>query len=428
MRFRMILIGLLFLVGLSSFSQVVRSKIGAISSPKTEVQLKLVKKIQNYSSNLHEPGNTHDNSIYSPKSVIFLKNGKMYVNSLEGFSTSVYKTDTWERLSIIKHKFDGDSAILKHDIPFNYKFDSDFKSINNFSGKPVEFTTSSGGKFLWVSYYRRSFDKNATQPSGLALIDTSIDKIIALFPTGPLPKMLVASDSSHKLAITHWGDNTVGILNINGDNPDDYKYEKHLIVGKKLELSYGNGEKINRDKNCGYCLRGTVFSEDGRLLFVGRMGGDGKIDVFRTSDFGHLGYIDNSKNNVRHLVIRDNILYISTNITGYVQKASLENIDEKFVASKSISLEWTSAYVGKGVRTISVSKEGKYVFAAVNNESKIVILDGRTLDILGTISTDSYPVGMDISEDNKWLAVTSQGKSGKGGHSVSIFEIIISEI
>lgn len=41
--------------------------------------------------------------------------------------------------------------------------------------------------------------------------------------------------------------------------------------------------------------------------------------------------------------------------------------------------------------------------------------------VLTTIKADSYPVGMDISPDDKELIVTSQGKSGGGGNSVMIF-------
>ena len=45
--------------------------------------------------------------------------------------------------------------------------------------------------------------------------------------------------------------------------------------------------------------------------------------------------------------------------------------------------------------------------------------------VLTSIKADSYPVGMDISPDDKELIVTSQGKTGGGGNSVMIFSITI---
>ena len=55
------------------------------------------------------------------------------------------------------------------------------------------------------------------------------------------------------------------------------------------------------------------------------------------------------------------------------------------------------------------------------------ITAGKSMKVISSIATDSYPVGMDISTDGKWLAVTAQGKRGEGGHSVSIFEIVKNE-
>ena len=118
------------------------------------VKLKLVRKIQNYSNNQSlESNNVHDSSIHSPKSVIFLKNGKMYVNSLEGFSTIVYETGSWKKLKVIEHTFkEKNSYLFRQEIPFNYSFKDTLFSYNIFKGKPVEFTTSHKEKYLWISY------------------------------------------------------------------------------------------------------------------------------------------------------------------------------------------------------------------------------------------------------------------------------------
>ena len=130
-----------------------------------------------------------------------------------------------------------------------------------------------------MTYYRRSYDKNAESPSAVAIIDTELDEIVRVMPTGPLPKMIASSEDGKYMAITHWGDNTIGIIDIASDTVANFNYVKHLVVDRKLTLKYKEGVKINRDAQCGYCLRGTVFSPDSKYLLVGRMGGGG-IAVF----------------------------------------------------------------------------------------------------------------------------------------------------
>ena len=45
------------------------------------------------------------------------------------------------------------------------------------------------------------------------------------------------------------------------------------------------------------------------------------------------------------------------------------------------------------------------------------------MKVVAEIPADSYPVGMDISSDDKELIVTAQGKSSGGGNSVMVFKI-----
>ena len=79
-------------------------------------------------------------------------------------------------------------------------------------------------------------------------------------------------------------------------------------------------------------------------------------------------------------------------------------------------------YVGVGARTIEASSDGTYIFACVNNGSKLVVVNTEDLTVETSIRADSYPVGLDISKDNNWLITTSQGRSMKGGNSVCVFK------
>lgn len=408
--------------------EIIRIEINASSEPEdSELTLNLVARIQNYNAKVKHQNDYFDQTIFSPKSAnILSRKEKLYIQSLEGFSTSVFDLSTLNRIKVIKHQFKQEDLSLFRDTSvFDYKFRNRKNQFNIFKGKPVESCFSHNGKYLWVTYYRRDYDLNAQSPSAVAIIDTDRDSIVRVMPTGPLPKMIAASPNNKFIAVTHWGDNTVGLINIDSDNIWDFKYVKHLVVDKKIELNYDDKDKADRDHGCGLCLRGTVFTNDGNYLLVGRMGGGG-IAIFDMKELKYLGSIFGMQPNIRHLLINGQDLIISTNISGYVQKTNLNSFLNFRLTSKERYpkfSQWKNTYVGKGARTITTTSDGKYIFAAVNNLSKIVAIRASDMKTVATIPADSFPVGMAISDDNKKLVVTSQGRSGKGGNSVMIFNI-----
>ena len=100
------------------------------------------------------------------------------------------------------------------------------------------------------------------------------------------------------------------------------------------------------------------------------------------------------QSNVRHLVINGEYLYLSANSPGMVQKCSWRSFVKSRVQNEGKEVDFSSfesVFVGSGAR----------------------------------IPADSYPVGMDISSDDKELIVTSQGKESGGGNSVMVFKISI---
>ena len=212
-----------------------------------------------------------------------------------------------------------------------------------------------------------------------------------------------------------------------------WRHKKVLVVDKELELNFPEGVHVDRDNSSGYCLRGTVFSPDGLFLFVGCMGGGGGIAVVNTQTGEYLGRILGMMNNVRHIVISNGWIYLSINAGGYVQRIRLSKFLETARAmqasgSKTIRLEgWESCKVGTGARTICISPDGRYIFAACNNVSTLDVVDTKTFTTVCNIDVDSYSVGLDISSDGRYLLVTSQGrKAGSGwagGNAVNIYEV-----
>ena len=324
MNFKLLFFALI-LSATASFCQVVHVKIGEKSAANNEVELVLKNRIQSYQSSTSNPNDNYEPLINSPKSVNYSTNGKkFYVQSLEGGNTLVFDAITKKKIKLIKHEFttsnqnlfkNGESSV------FDYKYNVTKENYNIFIGKPVESCFSHNGKYLWVTYYRRNYDSNASCPSAVAIIDTEKDQIIRVMPTGPLPKMIACSPDNKSIVVTHWGDNTLGIIDISSSNPNEFKYKKHCIIDYQLKMEFGSGH-VDRDANCGYCLRGTVFSPDGQFLLVGKMGGSGGIAVLDAITFDLLGTVQGMKSNVRHLVINGDNLFMSSNGPGFVQKCN----------------------------------------------------------------------------------------------------------
>lgn len=372
---------------------------------------------------------TQDADILSPKSVHIHPDGsKYYVNSLEGMCTVVFDFATNRKLKVIHHAFDSTHVDLWAPDSGLFPFSYECEEPGTFSGKPVESTFSHEGRYLWVPYYRRSYDINAQDPSAVAVIDTQRDTIVRLFETGPLPKMIATSPDGTRIAVTHWGDNTVGLLDISGDDIEAWHYIACFIVDRKLKLNFSRTVSVNRDVGSGYCLRGTLFTPEGRYLLVGCMGSGGGIAVIDLVQERYLGRLLGMMPNLRHMILSNDYLYLSINNKGYVQRLPMRRIYDaisELQPDKTTAQVdgWESCKVPAGARTIVASPDGRFIFAACNFSSKIAVVDTRTMTLVGTLSADSFPVGLDISQDGQWLFSTSQARPSGGGNAVDIFHI-----
>ncbi|MDR1110168.1 MAG: YncE family protein [Deltaproteobacteria bacterium] len=383
-------------------------------------------------------GATVDGHVNSPKSVNFTKDGKkVYVNALEGMETLVYSFPELRLQSVIGHSFGtADAGLFKggettvFGYPYYHRRDSSAKNV--FSGKPVEGAFSHDGRYFWVPYYRRSFDSNASGPSAMAIIDTGVDRIVRVMPTGPLPKMVAVSPDNSILAVTHWGDNTVGLIDISSSDPRDFSYTQLLVVERRLDTAGLTG---NRDNNCGYCLRGTVFSPDGRHLLVGRMAGGG-VSVFAIPGGEYLGSFTNFSPSPRHLVLdpAGEFLYASDSRHGVVARVSLAEALESLRANPGQSVggpEGEKLDVGKMPRTIAISPDGLSLYASVYGSSKLVRVDTGKWQVSGQEDVSPFPVGLGVSPGGGYVAITSQGRldseldppAYSGGNSVEIFKV-----
>ena len=413
---------------------VVHSVVGQRgSSTDGRISLELKVKRQGF-----ERGDKYDADILSPKSVVYSRDGrKLYVNSLEGCRTVVYDAATMQKIKVISH-------FHKPDAESDWLAPSGFYSFTHypggeifpFSGMPVECALSNDGKYLFVPYYRRSFDLNAQDPSALAIIDTETDEIVAMTETGPLPKMVAVSNDGRTLAITHWGDNTVGFLDISDPDFHKWHHEAPVTVGGKQKLNYSLSEKVDRDVDAGYKLRGTCFLPGDSLLLVSAM--SGCVAVIDVPRHRWLGWISNLVS-VRHIIENNGIVYFSRNMAGEVLSMPVDSVvaavrrgtapeggdKMKRFGVKAGGLR--ICRVGGGARTIEISHSGRFLFAACNLASAIYVVDTQTMEVLMQVQVDSYPVGLDVSPFGDHVTVTSQGRNGHGGQSVNCFDVTYSE-
>lgn len=383
-------------------------------------------KKQQYSYALKE---SFDPDITSPKSATFSADGKrFYINSLEGCRTAVYDAATLEKIAVITYSFPSGRGELWGEpsghYPFRHYPDGESKG---FQGKPVESTWSHGGRYLWVPFYRRTFDLNAQDPSAIAVINATTHRIVRMMETGPLPKMVATSHDGTLLAVTHWGDNTVGFIDISSDDPMEWRHFAPVAAGYKFNPDYSLTEPVNRDSKSGYLLRGTVFTPDDRYLLVSGMAGP--LSVFDARTRRYLGAV-RSLSGIRHLAINGDWLYGSKNMDASVIRLPLSALTEAIGqaverGSRDIQLPVAVARckVGGGARTLEVSPDGKYLFVACNSGSAIYVVDAGSMKVADSIRSDSYPVGLALSPDGSMMVSTSQGRSRQGGNAVNIYRV-----
>ena len=405
---------------------IVHSKVGTqVKADDGSITLTLSTKHQNFN---WSDTKTLDKDIISPKSVNVHPNGtKYYVNSLEGCRTVVYDCKTNNKLAVIEHRFTKKNSYLWSEPSGFYNFSRKFSNPTTFQGKPVESAFSHNGRYLWVPYYRRSYDNNAKEPSAIAVIDTRADTIVRMMETGVLPKMIAASPDGKYVAVSHWGDNTVGLINVSSNNPKDWKHEKCVVIGYRVNVAaipdVGN---VNRDVNSGYCLRGTTFTPDSRYLFVGCMGGGGGLAVVDMQSKEYLGQLFGMKGNMRHIEIKNGYVYLSINNTGYIQRIPLNTLlaaIPQMVNKRGAVNGWESYKTGAGARTLVLSPSGTFIFVACNSASRLEVFRVATMKKVASMTIDSYPVGLDVSPNAKHVYVTSQGRSGGGGNAVNVIDV-----
>ncbi len=397
---------------------------------KNGVSLQLTARLQHHTPQPENPLDHFDPHLFSPKSVqIHPSKKKIYVQALEAQATLVYNSHTLAKLKVIKHHFGKKDASLfdnSENTQLWQRLQKDAPpNLNHFSAKPVEGVFSHQGRYLWVSLYRRDYDIQAALPSAVSIIDTRTDSIVRVMATAAIPKALAVSPDGLQLAIVHWGENTVGLVDISHSNPQQFKYTAMIAVEKPFRVST-QGKKLNRDRHCGLCLRGTVYSPDGRYLLVSQMK-TGGIAILDLKTKRLVSQVIGMPHAPRHLVLSPDgqWLFIAASRSGTISKYRLSSLLENTAQKQQKLKPWANLYLGLGIRTLCITTDGRWLLAAVNQEKRLAVISATRLEHLLNIDADPYPVGLAISPDNSQIWATAQGRNLKGGNSVMRYQLTI---
>ncbi len=360
-----------------------------------------------------------ETDMISPKSAAFSPDGQLLVvNALEAGKTFAYAVGTWEKVWEVRHVFPA-SEQSKHlaIIPDRLKGYFDFPSPpKGWFGKPVEMAFTPDGRFLYISSYRKDFDKHGHYASSVSVIDTAAGKIVESLPSGPIPKSLEISPDGTRLIVADWGDNTISVWGL-GVEGRPVALVNHFAAGERLNLSGLTGD---RDVQCGWCLRGVAITSDGTVAFVSRMSKKHGLDLVDLTSGEYIGFKGGVPASLAYLVRAGQRIYASScagKIIARIDEHELLDLDK----GKERPSTWRTKNTGSIMRTVTAA--GGLIVAALHEAQQIGIFDANTLALIGMEQAPAWPVGACISPDLQWVAVTAQGYKGSGGHKVAVYRV-----
>lgn len=353
---------------------------------------------------------SQDLDLVSPKSAIFDKDGNLYVNALESSKTVIY-SNTFTKKTSITHTFSENEDVRQKNTYKDFKY---FNKNKSWYGKPVESAIDNTKHILYVSSYRKSFDNNSEYSSSISIIDMTTNKLLYSLPTKSIPKVLALSNDNKVLSVSNWGDNTITLWDVS-QSPTTIKFLKHISLGSKINQS--NICSKNKDKECGLCLRGSVFSLNDKFLITSGMHAGNKLFLIDRDSY-EVKHINVSFSPIRHIVAAPKLKRYYFSTTGSGQVCSINDSD---LISANTSVKSKCKSFGSAVRTIAINEKENYGVAALNKSCEVAVFDLNTLEIKQKMPAPCYPVGIAISPKGDNFIVTAQGKSGVGGHKIGIY-------
>lgn len=250
--------------------------------------------------------------------------------------------------------------------------------------KPVEGCFTHNGRYLWISLHNAEgvvvWDRNENRPftTGMKkafLSSTSNRKNkteigLHFFKTGKTPKVISTSPQNNLVFVANWHDNTVSIIDIEGDDPSQWKVIQTLKTGA--------------------VPRGNAVTSEGKAFYLGHMATTtlAKYSLDAKQDLpAKLDTVLTVGLTPRHLIYHYPYLYMSLS-----SPEKLVKIDTR---TDQIVLE---ARTGDDPRTITLSPDGQLLFVTCYADEALQVFRAHDFKLLGSWASLGKPVGVEVKQ------------------------------
>ena len=250
-------------------------------------------------------------------------------------------------------------------------------------GSPVEAAFTPDGRHVYVSNYKMfgdgwnpvaddDCDRGDWDDSYVYKIDVASLEIVAVVPTGAVPKFLAVSPDGSRLVVSNWCGFDVSVI----DTATDTELGR-VDVGRHP--------------------RGVAIRSDSRYAYVTVMG-EARIDVIDLHSLGVVNSLNEAAGSTpRHVVLSgdDRYLYVSNHRMNSVRKIDLST--GSVVGTASTGVE---------TRTMAIADDGESLYVVNYQDGTISKVRTRDMEILQTVYSGVHPVGITYDADTRqvWVA------------------------
>jgi YVTN family beta-propeller protein len=251
-------------------------------------------------------------------------------------------------------------------------------------GSPVEAAFTPDGRYVYVSNYKMFGDGYSSvaddecnrgdwEDSFVYKIDTASFEIVAVTPTGAVPKFLEVSPDGSTLVVSNWCGFDVSFI----DTATDTEVAR-VDVGRHP--------------------RGVAIDKDSEVVYVTVMG-EHRIDMLGLQSHRLLRSYDTdvAGTTPRHILLSDDdrYLYVSNHKMNMVRKIEL-----------SSGAVVGTAGTGTETRTMALSDDGESLYVVNYRDGTVSKVRTSDMEILQTVQSGVNPVGITYDADTRqvWVA------------------------
>jgi YVTN family beta-propeller protein len=251
-------------------------------------------------------------------------------------------------------------------------------------GSPVEAAFTPDGRYVYVSNYKIFGDgfsevaddgcnRGDWEDSFVYKIDVEALEIVAVVPTGAVPKFLDVSPDGSTLVVSNWCGFDVSFI----DTATDTEVAR-VDVGRHP--------------------RGVAIDKDSEVVYVTVMG-EHRIDVLGLQSHQLLRSYgtDVSGTTPRHILLSDDDRYL------YVTNHKMNMVRKIDLSSGAVV---GTARTGTETRTMAISDDGESLYVVNYQDGTVSKVRTSDMEILQTVQSGVHPVGITYDTDTRqvWVA------------------------